>query len=638
MPAIAALASATITIAAGDSLIFLTGGAGIAALQAGSTTVRTFQLGGSLIAVGPFDGPRTLTVSAERTLTYSAVAALLPSEPRAGVIVGTPADQVAFGGLVSGGGNPSRTSTATNKQTSPWTRLFGPNELNAWNKSAELSSAVSYVTAQSPAGGPAMFRREGASVLINGALMSANYGNINTNAAAISQATLVNSTLAVLVYIHRANANTHIYLRLGTSSANYVLYRWRSDYNLIQEGWNLLLTNTAEPIGALSSPYGQSAYQTGTFPFDGWLVGAGSFAFGAGGTVNYMAVEVQGLQAGTNNSYCYVEGIYAGGKSKPRVTIGFDVQTAGLDLAKSIMDKYGLRGYAAVPTSNGNQAAPQYLWQATDEARLQGLHNAGWDILQHSASHNAMGNFSDRSMIKNEIESCREQINRIGTIGAADLLATPNGSSSNRVVSVAAQSGVKWIRNVNNSPMLQSDGLVGWINPWAQGAMGFAMGGLTNQQVTDRAINYIELLKLYGVCGHMFSHAILSAPTSIDTQDTVFDAICAKLAAEVALGNIEVVTPSELMRGNLTPNLDAVLASPSRLAITLGASPYAVFNTGYQPMRYLISGGTVSAIDASRDGATFDVTGMTAGVFELAPGDRLRITYTVVPTVIQLSI
>lgn len=139
MPVIAAPASATITIAAGDSLIFLTGGAGIAALQAGSTTVRTFQLGGSLITVGPFDGPRTLTVSVERTLTYSTVAALLPTEPRAGAIVGTPADQVAFGGMVSRAGNsmPQMLTVAAGNSISAQSKYLG----SYWGINGELQVA-----------------------------------------------------------------------------------------------------------------------------------------------------------------------------------------------------------------------------------------------------------------------------------------------------------------------------------------------------------------------------------------------------------------------------------------------------------------------------------------------------------------
>jgi hypothetical protein len=79
------------------------------------------------------------------------------------------------------------------------------------------------------------------------------------------------------------------------------------------------------------------------------------------------------------------------------------------------------------------------------------------------------------------------------------------------------------------------------------------------------------------------------------------------------------------------------LVGPSRLSITIGASPYDLINTSFQRQKIVISGGTVSAISVSRDGIVFDSTGLTAGSFEVIPGDRLRITYTVAPAVIQYS-
>lgn len=73
------------------------------------------------------------------------------------------------------------------------------------------------------------------------------------------------------------------------------------------------------------------------------------------------------------------------------------------------------------------------------------------------------------------------------------------------------------------------------------------------------------------------------------------------------------------------------LAPEREAAVTPGASPYT-----YSSPRggfVIVSGGTVSAIDWSRDGTTFFTTGQTAGCFPLSSQDFLKITYTVVPTV-----
>ena len=67
-------------------------------------------------------------------------------------------------------------------------------------------------------------------------------------------------------------------------------------------------------------------------------------------------------------------------------------------------------------------------------------------------------------------------------------------------------------------------------------------------------------------------------------------------------------------------------------AVTLGASPatYRAYVAGY----LLISGGTVTQIEVTRDGGTtYYDTGLIAGQIILANGDIARITYAVIPTV-----
>ncbi len=73
------------------------------------------------------------------------------------------------------------------------------------------------------------------------------------------------------------------------------------------------------------------------------------------------------------------------------------------------------------------------------------------------------------------------------------------------------------------------------------------------------------------------------------------------------------------------------LPPAAEVAVTPGVSPY-IYSA---PVRgsLIITGGTVSAIDFSRDGITFYSVGQTSGMFLLCATDQLRITYTVVPTV-----
>ena len=526
-------------------------------------------------------------------------------------------------------------SAAYTGGATPWVQIAGPNDLRLnWTASAELATAFSYVTAQSAANGPAMFRREGASIMFDFSKATQLYGNFRNLAAGLSAATLKNTTIAVVMYVHRLQANMSVRLRIGTDTANWIYYNFQNSAAMLIEGWNTLLVHTGEAIGAGNAPNGQLSFQ-GNVP-DAWVVGAGSFDPATNNaTINYVAVEFVGFGPAIGNSrtFAWLEGVYVGGKDKPKLTIGFDIQTNGLDLAKTIMDKYGLVGYAAVPTGNGVPANPSYVWLAPDVGRLQALYASGWDIIQHSVSHNSMGAYADEAMLIAEIETTRAQIISIGCPAGADLFATPNGSYSNRLVSLASKAKILWMRHVINAPMLIPRGLGGMANPLIQGAASFA-----NEANAVKTLAYVDLMIQYGASGHIYSHAILVGGSGINTDSVVFEAICAGIKARVDAGLIEVVTPSAFVRESAAPGNDSFLANPSRLSLVAGTSPFDLFNTGYKPLRFVISGGTVSAITFSRDGTNFDSTSVVAGTFDVNPGDRLRITYTVAPTIIQYSI
>ena len=610
----------------------------------------------------------------------------------------------------------------------PWQRMLGPNELNALTRSAEISSTGKFVTAQQAGNGSAMFRREGAAILIDGSAASSNFGNLNTaspgsvvnpscsvysGGSNIAAGALQNTTLALLVYWHRVNANSSVKLRIGLNSGNYITYAWDNFSNVLQEGWNVLLVSTAElltgasftgyvdssnvlhvtavthgtivvgncltgngiawnlqvqsqlatqgsdistwqmglaanataglaggaagPIGSsgtpvtfgTGSPYGQYAFNSSFSAFTGWQWAAGSFNFSQ--AIGYLAIETDGIQASaTHNSFVWIEGLYYGGYDHSTVTIGFDIQTSGLDLALSSMAQYGYKGYAAVPTANANPATPTYLWAASDVARLQALYNQGWDVIQHSTSHNSMGNYADDGMLLAEIEACREQIMQIGCPRGADLMAMPNNSLSNRVVAIGAKAGLKWMRGTG--PVLRSNGLVGDGNPLLSGCV-----GMSNLADASRITAFVDLLILYGCAGHLYTHAIQTgASDSLNTNVTVFQNVLAYIAAKQQAGLIDPITPSQMVAVKHSwPNVKNILGLPSRLNIVPGASPFDYYNCGYEPYTVTISGGTVSALTYSKDGTNFDSVGATAGQFIVSPGDRLRMTFSSVPTVIQ---
>jgi hypothetical protein len=69
----------------------------------------------------------------------------------------------------------------------------------------------------------------------------------------------------------------------------------------------------------------------------------------------------------------------------------------------------------------------------------------------------------------------------------------------------------------------------------------------------------------------------------------------------------------------------------ARATISPSGSPFTYQNTTPTPIVVIVSLGTstISLIEFSRDGSTWDTIGLLAGTFPLNPNDRLRVTYAV---------
>ena len=66
--------------------------------------------------------------------------------------------------------------------------------------------------------------------------------------------------------------------------------------------------------------------------------------------------------------------------------------------------------------------------------------------------------------------------------------------------------------------------------------------------------------------------------------------------------------------------------------ITVTASPFTYQNTSDYDVDIIVQGGTVSLVEFTRDNSNFYNVGVVAGMFHLGPSDRLKVTYTVAPT------
>lgn len=74
------------------------------------------------------------------------------------------------------------------------------------------------------------------------------------------------------------------------------------------------------------------------------------------------------------------------------------------------------------------------------------------------------------------------------------------------------------------------------------------------------------------------------------------------------------------------------------VAITPTGSPFIYQDTTAWPHDVLVQGGTVSAMEVKTDLSNFYPLGITSGRVRLAPGDSLRVTYSVAPTINRFAV
>ena len=141
---------------------------------------------------------------------------------------------------------------------------------------------------------------------------------------------------------------------------------------------------------------------------------------------------------------------------------------------------------------------------------------------------------------------------------------------------------------------------------------------------------YRFFLTLFQLTGSGTSDTTISdlqiTPPPVAPVDSPDYALWFAASAEREWGTTDVLVPST--PPTTTGNAPALLPRP----ITVTASPFTYQNTAGSSISVIVSGGTVSAIEFTRDNATFYTTGAVSGMIELSPYDQLRVTYAVAPT------
>jgi len=106
---------------------------------------------------------------------------------------------------------------------------------------------------------------------------------------------------------------------------------------------------------------------------------------------------------------------------------------------------------------------------------------------------------------------------------------------------------------------------------------------------------------------------------------------------------VSTAVPAGTYRELTLPNADVDLGkvvghTNAVTAITVTASPFTYHNTAVYQEDILITGGTVSLVEFTRDNATWyaRAVALTGDTVSLSPSDRVRVTYTVAPTMTKI--
>lgn len=95
---------------------------------------------------------------------------------------------------------------------------------------------------------------------------------------------------------------------------------------------------------------------------------------------------------------------------------------------------------------------------------------------------------------------------------------------------------------------------------------------------------------------------------------------------------LEILAPQNAVLAGQVPRFDQLQSGSPAAAITVLASPFTYQNVSGGPGCIIVSGGTVTTISWSRDGAGFLLVGLLAGMFYIGSGDFLRVAYVLAPT------
>lgn len=273
----------------------------------------------------------------------------------------------------------------------------------------------------------------------------------------------------------------------------------------------------------------------------GWMklrIPKADFAVEAG-TPDWANISAMWLQPGGEAAEMYQINIAEVNAVTPQKAVLFLDFDDGLysvyQYALPIMKSYGLRGTSYVITSKIDTTTYMTMEQ------LKELDREGWCIGAHTHTHQQLSLLTD-SQISEEYKTCQNILRRNGFIRGSLFLAAPGGAWSLSAHNIA--SNVFAMARPYISTGADYDNYPGYAGN------NLRLHNFLSILNTDSAATLtgkVDDLILHGQMQHITFHGFdPAAPTTYTCTPTIFDAFCAYVAAKVAAGVLDVITPEDM--------------------------------------------------------------------------------------------
>lgn len=247
----------------------------------------------------------------------------------------------------------------------------------------------------------------------------------------------LNGKFGLWVYIDKPDSsNIDIGVELSTGSAGVNCLYVNFTAPQIRHGWNFLKFVMRTP----------AAYVDGSGVSEDHPYGIQAVNFGTGSNADIKNSNVAALRIQWRNATgctLYFDSMWTGFASKPQVVFGCDGGVYFESIARPIFDSYGWVGYLAYPIAVQAKQVITDIGPLTSYSNglLQRTHKAGWDIINHTANHIAVGALTSAAEVVYELQAARDWQVSLGCTRGMEFYASPMTNTSRLAEEVIAKMG-----------------------------------------------------------------------------------------------------------------------------------------------------------------------------------------------------